>query len=254
MPARWPDLHSAALLPALWWQGRRLRQRLPTLQVPTDASQGLVPGVGDPWTLLAIGESPVACYGLPSHGDGLAAHLARRLHTHTGRPVHWHTHGHVGATLSDLLTRADGFPGVQPDLVFVGMGVNDTKRFVRRARWVSDWRGLHRTLRARYGSSPVLVSDIPPLGAFPALTPLLAHALGRRATLLQEALDAWVADTPGVRRAPLDIPQQPQLFCADGFHPSARGQRAWADSTWPAAAEALGLSVDAPRPSAAVST
>jgi lysophospholipase L1-like esterase len=239
MPRLWPDLPTVALAPLMWWQGRQLRARIPILDVASDSHAGTWPGTGRPYTLLTLGESPLASFGLRSHRDGLAARLAWRLSGATGQPVHWHTLGYVGATLADLIAHADEFPEVRPDLLIVGMGVNDAKGLVRRRTWIAGWTTLLQILRRRYGEVPLLVSDIPPLGQFPALPPLLARTLGRRASLLQISLDTWVEGTHGVWRAPLTVGFRPSLFCEDGFDPSADGQDAWAEGIWPITQELL---------------
>lgn len=229
------DLQTGVHIPRLWWQGRKIRQRIPRLQTPADPPTGAFSGNDPSLHLLGLGESPVACYGLDAHADGVTARLAHRIHQETARTVTWHAHGVVGITIDELA--AAPLPATRPDLIFVAMGVNDTKNLVRRDRWRQGWRRLLGSLQQRY-DVPIIVSEVPPLERFPALPPWMAAVLGRRGRLLQAVLDEETA-RHGAIPAPLFGRLSPDMFAADAFHPGVPAHQAWADAVWPAVAGVL---------------
>ena len=129
MPARWPDLHSAALLPALCGRaGASVSDA--DARVPL-THRGPRCWVGEPWTLW-----PSASPRWPA----TACHPTTTASQHTSpdgstptRAARSPAPRRVGATLSDLLTPADGFPRCSQSGV---RGHGGQRHFVRRARWV----------------------------------------------------------------------------------------------------------------------
>src|SRR5438445_250375 len=92
---------SFALLPLVIAQGTVTRRHVPCLPPAQPPHDGLVPGVGKPIRLLAIGESTVCGVGLASGDETVAATTARALAGLTGRPVAWRGNGLSGATVRD---------------------------------------------------------------------------------------------------------------------------------------------------------
>ena len=76
---------------------------------------------------------------------------------------------------------------------------------------------------------------------FPALPAPLRHVLGLRASVLDRAAVAWASAKPAVAHVP--HPRGPgakvDIFCADGFHPSALGYAQWGAALAAAAAAIL---------------
>jgi lysophospholipase L1-like esterase len=157
---------SFVLLPLVIAQGAVTRRRVPRLPPARPPHHGLVPGVGKPIRLLAVGESTVCGVGLTSGEESVAATTARALARLTGRPVAWRAEGLSGATVSDahkqLLPRIAPEPA---DLMLVAFGVNDATAYSSPAAFADDLAELVTAVRTRVGdqqsSSAVSLRSIP---------------------------------------------------------------------------------------------
>jgi len=121
---------SFMLLPRVIAQGPRTRRRVPCLPPARPPHHGLVPGVGKPIRLLALGESTVCGVGLASGDESVAATTARALARLTGRPIAWRAEGLSGATVSDARERL--LPRIAPepaDPLLVAFGLNDATAY-----------------------------------------------------------------------------------------------------------------------------
>ena len=121
------------------------------------------------------------------------------------------------------------------DLAVLALGVNDVLRLHGPRRWSRDLRVLLRALRERTGAGVVL-APVPPMHGFPVLPQPLRAVLGARADRLDHAAARLADGLPGVAHAalPRDALHEPDLFCSDGFHPSAAGYARWAEGMVPA--------------------
>src|SRR5215213_1408517 len=86
------------LLPVLFVQGRGVRRRTPRLPDAAGATEGVVPGRGEPLRLVVLGESTVAGIGAAAHERALTGCVAAALARATGRPVRWRAAGRSGAS------------------------------------------------------------------------------------------------------------------------------------------------------------
>jgi lysophospholipase L1-like esterase len=216
------------LAPVLVYQGRGLRRRIVRLPEATDPA-GLVAGTGPPVRLAVFGDSTAAGVGANRHEDALAGRLAAAVSGATGRGVSWRAVARSGATSR---TARDLVPGLvaggwRPDVVVVLIGVNDLKNLRRLRDWDQDVPALLAAIAEAAGGTPVVVSGMAPVRRFPALPQPMRAAMAMRA----RAMDHVLRQAAGDRHMPVD----PQLigdgfFAEDGFHPSSRGYRAWADS------------------------
>jgi lysophospholipase L1-like esterase len=77
---------------------------------------------------------------------------------------------------------------------------------------------------------------------FPALPSPLRHMLGLRASVLDRAAIRWARANVAVAHVPHPrVPhvQVSDVFCADGFHPSALGYSQWGAALAAAASDIL---------------
>jgi len=154
-------LGSIALLPVAWAQGRATRRRVPCLPPAKAPHHGVVPGIGEPVRLVAIGESPVAGIGLSRSDETVAAATARALGRVTGKPIVWRAHGLSGATVRDAMERV--LPRVAPeraDLLIVAFGVNDATAYRSPARYADDLAALVTAARSRVGDAAVVIGGV----------------------------------------------------------------------------------------------
>jgi lysophospholipase L1-like esterase len=77
---------------------------------------------------------------------------------------------------------------------------------------------------------------------FPALPWPLRQVLGLRAYVLDRAAIAWAGARESVAHVPYAFAERaeiPEIFCEDGFHPSAMGYERWSAALAAAAAALL---------------
>lgn len=226
MPVEGLDLIARPLLaPLLLWQGLRLRRRALVLPEPPGPRHGSA-GEGPALRVLILGDSSAAGVGAPSQDLALSGRLVAELAQ--GFRVDWRLEAATGATTADTLTRVRGLPPLHFDVAVVALGVNDTTRFVPRAVWLRRQRALVRLLRDRFGLRCILLSGLPPMGAYPVLPQPLRWILGAQAARLDRALAGLAAREQGVLHLPLDIPFEPRLQGRDGYHPSVAAYALWA--------------------------
>lgn len=197
----------------------------------------------DPPTYVALGDSTSVGYGA-SAGGGYPARLHAALAA-AGVPLALQVVGENGATTADVVRRQlPRLPTLAPALVTLGIGTNDLWRMVPVARMATDLDAIGSAL-ARTGA-PVVVSNVIDLSLAP-IGHLVEHvmrvplsAFHARLTQINEALAAF-ANTHGFELVDLCahsrdvLPQHPEYFSSDGFHPSAAGYDAWASWLLPAA-------------------
>jgi EmrB/QacA subfamily drug resistance transporter len=239
---------AALLLPVLAAQGYRLRRTTPRLPEAADR-EGLVPDRYPALRLLVVGDSLAAGVGVDSHRVSAAGHLARRLSVQFRRSVSWHVVARNGATVRDVSQRllprcVEALRGERPDAVVVMVGINDLVRWRRLGAWRRDLDELIGGVRTRWdGTTPVVVTGLPPIERFPAIPQPLRRVLAGRAVAMGRVLAA-ATRAGGV--AYLPIPADgigdggPSMFSADGIHPSAEGYRRLADTLAPVLGDRLG--------------
>jgi lysophospholipase L1-like esterase len=218
---------SFMLLPVAMAQGAATRRRVPLLPPASPPHHGLVPGVGTPIRLLAVGESTVCGIGLTRGDECVAATTAQALAGLTGRPVAWRAEGLSGATVSVARAQLLGRIAPEPaDLLVVAFGVNDVTAYRSPAAFADDLAELVTAARKRVGDAAVVVAGVAPLNCFPALPWPLRNILGWRSAALQAAADRLTERLPRlvVERIPA---LEPDLFACDGFHPNPRAHAIW---------------------------
>ena len=212
-------------------QGRRLKGRTPRLPEVPAPRHGQFDGKRPSLGLLAIGESPLAGVGLDSAEETVIARLAAKLARENGRAVDWSIIARGGVTVAETLARLlPQVPATDVDLALIGLGVNDCLQLTAARRWQASLEALIDGLNERCRPRWVVLAGVPPMQHFPALPQPLAGMLGLRARML----DAAAADVAAARSDVVHVPMAfdgrfQELFCHDGFHPSARGHRQWAE-------------------------
>lgn len=226
------ELIAVSLLPLLLIQGRHARRRTPRLPDASGACTGMAGSGQDqpPLRLLALGESPVAGVGVQTHPQAITACLADALASQLQRPVEWRACGRNGCTVrqacSELLTEV---PAQPVDVAMVAFGVNDTTAFRPVVAWQRDVAHLLDALQERCRPRLILLSGVPPVGAFPALPQPLRAVLGLKAAALDRALAGLALARDRTLHVPLLLDtRDPLLMAHDGYHPSAAGCVAWA--------------------------
>lgn len=184
--------------------------------------------------LLLFGDSAIAGVGAVHQREALAVQLADRL-SDSHRRVEWQLLARSGLDTADAILMLDEVwriagPSLRPDVVVVGLGVNDLTAQVPVARWLMQLGTLVDRLRVRHGARLVVLNGLPPMHRFPALPQPLRWFLGACARNYASALREWAQSRPGLLLHDLPALEPPHAMAADGFHPGPPAYRAWAES------------------------
>lgn len=188
---------------------------------------------GDPYTIVVLGDSTAQGVGAGSPHESFGAIVAREL-AMQGRAVNLINLGVSGARAKDVVTQQ--LPNLQrldPDLILLSVGANDITSWVSPSRYMSDMRTLTRRLTET--GAEVRVLDVPAIVAAPLLPLPARWVFDIRTKQYNEGLKdlaeehEWAlvpiySDT----RGPFE--EDHSHFAADGYHPSSKGYRLWADS------------------------
>ncbi len=209
-----------ALLPLVTPQAVRLRRSLSPF-IPAQGPIAGSVGSGKPLRVLLLGDSIIASVGVDHTVDGLGMTIAEPLAAMTGRQVQWYAHGKIGARSKkvggELLERV---PHDSLDVIVVSVGVNDVTGLTLTKTWRRDLSALLDKLEQRFPHVLIVLAGIPPLHGFPLLPFPLNRTLGIRANIFNSITRQLVSMRSRVILLPLDFDPQPQMFSADGFHPS----------------------------------
>ena len=186
---------------------------------------------------VALGDSTVEGVGATSPGRNFVSRLHERLRARypNARVVNL---GAGGATSADVLLRQlDRAIGLRPHLVTLSIGPNDITTRVPVATYEKNLETILG--RLRYETTAVAVVNlIPDLAVTPRFSrSRLREAVGRQTIVFNEALErkgrAHGAELVNLYAASQrEVPLQPELISADGYHPSDAGYARWAELVW----------------------
>lgn len=218
------------------------RHYLPT-QPPLKVGGSFGPAGGRPRTFVVMGDSTAAGVGASDAAHAYPTLLARRLGT-LGWRVHLSDLGISGARTRDVLI--DQVPkamALRPELVFVGIGANDTTHLTNLGSVREDMGQILDQLK-RTGATAV-VAGAPDMHAAAFLPPLREISAWRGRHVAAAIADA--ARSRHVRVVPLAektsdlFSDQPnRYYSTDGFHPGPAGYQAWANAIFPVLEQAIG--------------
>jgi acyl-CoA thioesterase I len=195
-----------------------------------------------PLSYIALGDS--SGVGVGARDGGYVAHLYNELTALRPGSRLVNLCG-SGATSARVLTQQ--VPRVPRDVgvVTLGVGVNDLHRRVPAAEFAQRLEAIVRGLRTRT-VAPIVVTNLPDLSLAPIvplyLRPLVAYQVRAYNQAIAEIvarhrLTLVDAYTPSRR----ELPEHPEFFSEDGFHPSDAGYRFWASLMWPGLRASLGV-------------
>lgn len=214
----------AVLAPVLIWQGLSIRRHALVLPEADGAREGVI-GDGVPLRLLILGDSSGAGVGVNTQDEALSGQITCILSAK--HRVVWKLIARTGATTRDADALLDAAKGDAFDVAFLALGVNDAVRLVRLGTWRRQQSDLRQRLRTEFGVKQIVVTSMPPLDKFPALTPLLRWVLGAHAKRLGDALTKDIATETDVVQLVFDVPFSPDQMASDGYHPNASTYALW---------------------------
>lgn len=227
-------------------QARQARRTIPMAEAPPPRCDGIYGAKfpGPALTMVVLGDSSAAGYGVhrrrETPGGLLATGLSRRLH----RPVQVHRFAVVGAISAALRHQVEAALECRPDIAVILIGGNDitnrTPRGLAVRYLVEAVHGL------RDAGCEVVVGTCPDLGAIrPIQPPLrwLAHRWSRQLAAAQTVAvveaGGWTVSL-GDLLGPRFAAEPTRMFAWDRFHPSAEGYAMAAAALLPTMLSALG--------------
>jgi lysophospholipase L1-like esterase len=222
------------------------RRAIPRAQAPPPRAGGRHGGKrGQPLTMVMLGDSSAAGYGVskPRQTPGvlLATGISRRL----GRPVHLHTLAVVGATSRLLRPQVEAALELSFDLAVIVVGGNDITH--RTSRATAVWYLAEAVGALRGTGAQVVVGTCPDLGTVVPIRPPLrwlarrwSRQLARAQTVAAVEAGAWTVSL-GDLLGPRFAAEPHRMFGVDRFHPSADGYAAAAAAMLPTTLAALGV-------------
>lgn len=195
---------------------------------------------------IALGDSTGS--GVGARDGGYVARLNQRLLEH--RPGSELLNLCVsGATTEDVLhgqlqRSVEG----SPDLVTLGIGINDIGHGFTIEQFAKNYEEILRTLKEKTQAA-IVVTNIPDISSAPRIPVPMRSEYQQQIARFNERLeeiarrhDVTVFDIYSITRR--DLPVHPEYFSADGFHPSDDGYELWATEMWPTLARVIGASLD----------
>jgi lysophospholipase L1-like esterase len=237
---------AGASLVLLLRQAAGARRIIPMAEAPPPRGDGLYGPKfpGRPLSLVILGDSTAAGFGVhkPRETPGalLATGVSRRLH----RPVRLHRLAVVGSMSAGLPYQVDAALEYDPEVAIILVGGNDVTHVSARAAAVRHLGDAVRRLRAV--GCIVVVGTCPDIGAIQPIKPplrWLARSWSRQLAALQTVAVVEAGGRTvsiGDLLGPAFEADPVRMFSADHFHPSAEGYARAAAVMMPTLMAALG--------------
>lgn len=200
------------------------------------------PADGDPLRFVVLGDSTAAGLGAGSPDFAYATVLSERL-GEAGYRVELIAHGVSGARVKDVADEQVPLAiEADPDLVFIGIGANDSTHLTSLSDVTRDMGKALTDLEAT--GATIVVAGPPDMRAHAWLEPLrsIAGWRGRQvaARIEEVARERGILTVPLAERTGPYFASNPEdAYAADDFHPGPGGYRAWAEAIYPVLVEAL---------------
>ncbi len=195
-----------------------------------------------PITYAALGDSTGV--GVGARNGGYVARIFERIKHE--RPQSSLSNLCVsGATTEDVLrAQVDAALSKNPTLITLGIGVNDIGHGVREEKFSSNYEEILKRIRART-DAPVVVTNIPDVSLAPVVPAYMRDGLNQRVRSFNEKIAALAVRynlrvVDAYTSTHELVPEHPEFFSADGFHPSDIGYEYWAKMMWPTVKSAIG--------------
>lgn len=227
-------------------QAQQARRSIPRAQAPPPPGDGWYGARSghDPVTLVMLGDSVAAGYGVEKPRQTPGALLATGISRRLGRPVRLRRLAVPGAESRRLGPQVEAALELAPDLAVIIIGGNDVTHRTDRAAAVRHLVAAVRALRA--AGAEVVVGTCPDLGTIRPIRPPLRWLARRWSRQLAAAQTVAVVEAGGWTVSLGDLlgprfaAEPLRMFGADRFHPSERGYAVAAAALLPTALAALG--------------
>jgi lysophospholipase L1-like esterase len=195
-----------------------------------------------PIVYVALGDS--TGYGVGATNGGYVARLFNRILEN--RPSSELANLCVSGATTDDLLRVQLQPGIQksPDLVTVGIGINDIGHGLTIDQFAKNYDEILSKLKEQTEAA-IVVTNIPDISTAPRIPVSLRAGYQRQIEQFNQRLEeiarrheVTIFDIFSITRR--ELPSHPEYFSGDGFHPSDEGYELWATQMWPTIADVIG--------------
>ena len=195
-----------------------------------------------PIVYVALGDSTGA--GVGARAGGYVLRLSRKLMDH--RPGSELVNLCVsGATTEDVLRRQlQSAVKRSPDLVTLGVGINDIGHGFTIEQFAKNYEEILNTLKQKT-TATIVVTNIPDISTAPRIPVSMRAEYQRQMERFNERLEeiarryeVTIFDIFTITRR--ELPSHPEYFSSDGFHPSDEGYELWAEQMWPTIGSVIG--------------
>ena len=149
-----------------------------------------------------------------------------------------------GATTADVLrNQLERAVAMNPDLVTVGIGINDIGHGLSLEQFSKNYEEILRRLKEKTHAQ-IVVTNIPDVSSAPRIPNVMRGEYQRQIDQFCRRLEE-IANRQGVTIFDIytitkdELPSHPEYFSSDGFHPSDEGYELWAMKMWPTVAGAI---------------
>jgi len=150
-----------------------------------------------------------------------------------------------GATTEDLLRgQLKAAINSHPTLITLGVGINDMGHGLTADRFARNYEEIIKRLKEET-SAKIVVTNIPDISYAPVVPEYARDETRRRVQAFNQKIEAiarqyqlLVVDAYSETQS--IIPNRPEFFSEDGFHPSDAGYEYWAKTMWPVVKTAIG--------------
>lgn len=216
----------AVYAPIIIAQGRYVKRVTPKLPEASGERTG-VAGEGQKIRLLIIGDSAAAGVGVDNQSQALSGNLVSALAD--SYKVEWQLLAKSGHTTLNSLKMIAEQPQQVFDIVVTSLGVNDVTGTLPASTWVTQQQELINLLRKQFSCQQILITQVPPMGQFPALPQPLRGYLGSRATQFNRKLSALIDSQSDCQLIDFNAELNNDDMAADGFHPGPIIYQHWAE-------------------------
>lgn len=205
-------------------------------------SPGAIEMKAGPIVYVALGDSTGS--GVGARNGGYVARLFNRMLEHRGGSE-LENLCVSGATTADVL-RGQLQSGVakSPDLVTLGIGINDIGHGLTIEQFAKNYDEILSTLKEKTNAT-IVVTNIPDISSAPRIPASIRAEYQRQIEQFNARLEeiarrheVTIFDIFTITRS--ELPSHPEYFSADGFHPSDEGYELWAEQMWPTLATVIG--------------
>ena len=150
-----------------------------------------------------------------------------------------------GATTEDVLrSQLERGVAMNPDLVTVGIGINDIGHGLTLDQFSKNYEQILSTLKEKTRAR-IVVTNLPDISTAPRIPGPVRREYQQQIIQFSRRLEE-IAARHGVTVFDIytittqELASHPEYFSSDGFHPSDAGYEMWAQQMWPTIAQMIG--------------